>query len=91
MCRKLCNPRCLREGRTLALNSSGSCGPEDGLEGLPAHPHHPRVTTTGRSGSEHLPPAMRSQLISKTSVFGSKATPALLFDYMLCIIPIVKP
>lgn len=91
MCRKLCNPPCLREGKTLVSNSSGSCGPEDGLEGLPAHPYHLWVTTIGRIGRQWLPPAKQPQLISKTAAFGLKAAPALLFDYTLCIIPIVKP
>lgn len=80
----------MSNSRTLVSHSPGSCGPEDGLEGLPARPHHPWVTTTGRIGQERLPPAVQPQLTSKTAVFGLKAIPALLFDYTLCIIPIVK-
>jgi len=51
----------------------------------PISDHH------GQNWPRTAPPAMQPQLIPERAVFGSKATPALLFDYTLCIIPIVKP
>lgn len=59
---------------------------KDGLEGQPSpmgdHHRNNQLKTASH--------AMQSQLIPKMTTFGLKATPALLFDYTLCIIPTVK-